>query len=84
MLNAGVVASDNRAEGRNIACILDFEMKEGEELIVRTGISAVDEAAAGNLAAEIPGWDSTVWLQLHSRHGRRGLQLSMPCHLTAH
>ena len=58
MLNAGVVASDNRAEGRNIACILDFEMKEGEELIVRTGISAVDEAgAAGNLAAEIPGWD---------------------------
>ena len=58
MLNAGAVAAGDRAEGRNIACILDFKMKEGEELIIKTGISAVDEAgAAGNLAAEVPGWD---------------------------
>ena len=46
------------AAGRNIACILTFDMREGEELIVRTGISAVDEAgAANNLAKEMPGWD---------------------------
>ena len=58
MLNAGTVAAGNMTEGRNIACILDFEMEKGEELIVKTGISAVDEAgAAGNLIAEVPGWD---------------------------
>ncbi len=58
MLNTGTVITGNRAEGSNIACILDFNMKEGEELLIKTGISAVDEAgAAGNIAAEIPGWD---------------------------
>jgi len=58
MLNAGIKTAGNSVEGKNIACILTFKVKEGEELTVRTGISAVDEAgAANNLAAEMPGWD---------------------------
>ncbi len=58
MINAGTVTGTNNTEGPNIACILAFEVKKGEEVIIKTGISAVDEAgAAGNLAAEVPGWD---------------------------
>lgn len=58
MINAGTVTGTNNTEGPNIACILAFEVKNGEEVIIKTGISAVDEAgAAGNLAAEVPGWD---------------------------
>ncbi len=58
MLDAGVTTAGTVAEGRNIACVLAFGMKEGEELIIKTGISAVDQAgASGNLAAEVPGWD---------------------------
>jgi predicted alpha-1,2-mannosidase len=58
MVKAGAVTGTAEAEGRNIACILSFDIKKGEELIVRTGISAVDEAGAkGNLASEMPGWD---------------------------
>ncbi len=58
MLNAGNNTGGNSAAGRNIACILTFNMREGEELIVRTGISAVDEAGAAiNLEKEMPGWD---------------------------
>ncbi|MCU0458164.1 MAG: GH92 family glycosyl hydrolase [Bacteroidales bacterium] len=58
MINAGTVTGRSDAEGTNIACILAFEVKKGDELIIKTGISAVDEAgAAGNLAAEVPGWD---------------------------
>jgi predicted alpha-1,2-mannosidase len=45
-------------EGRNIACILEFDLRKGDEVIVKTGISAVDETgAANNLDKEIPGWD---------------------------
>lgn len=58
MINTGTVTGSIETEGRNIACVLEFEMKNGEELVVKTGISAVDEAgAAANLAAEVPGWD---------------------------
>lgn len=58
MLDAGVTTAGTVAEGRNIACVLAFGMNEGEELIIKTGISAVDQAgASGNLAAEVPGWD---------------------------
>lgn len=58
MLNSGIRSEGIKAEGRNIACILTFDMKRGEELTVKTGISAVDEAgAANNLAVEVPGWD---------------------------
>ncbi len=58
MLNAGTKTDRNTLTGKNIACIMTFDIKEGEELTVKTGISAVDEAgAAKNLAAEMPGWD---------------------------
>lgn len=58
LLNAGTATGTMEAEGLNIACILTFGMKKGEELIIRTGISAVDEAGAkGNLAEEMTGWD---------------------------
>jgi predicted alpha-1,2-mannosidase len=58
MINAGTATGRNETEGKNIACVLEFEMKEGEELVIKTGISAVDEAgAAANLAAEVPDWD---------------------------
>jgi len=58
MLNAGSATGTTATEGRNIACILAFTMKKGEELIIRTGISAVDETGArGNIAAEMTGWD---------------------------
>ncbi|MFZ2286956.1 MAG: GH92 family glycosyl hydrolase [Bacteroidales bacterium] len=58
MLDAGSKTAGNSIAGKNIACILTFEVREGEELTVRTGISAVDEAgAANNLATEMPGWD---------------------------
>ncbi len=58
LLNAGTKTDGNTLTGKNIACIMTFDIKEGEELTVKTGISAVDEAgAAKNLAAEMPGWD---------------------------
>jgi predicted alpha-1,2-mannosidase len=58
MINAGKKVDGNAAGGSNIACICSFDMKQGDELIVKTGISAVDEAgAAANLEAEMPGWN---------------------------
>ncbi|MHC1731510.1 MAG: GH92 family glycosyl hydrolase [Bacteroidales bacterium] len=58
MIDAGTATGTMEAEGRNIACILNFGMKKGEEMIIRTGISAVDvNGAKGNLAAEMTGWD---------------------------
>ncbi len=58
MIDAGTITGATEAEGRNIACILTFGMKKGEELIIRTGLSAVDESGAkNNLATEMTGWD---------------------------
>ncbi len=58
MLDAGAETGTAGTEGQNIACVLAFGMKKGEELIIRTGISAVDEAGAkGNLSAEMNTWD---------------------------
>ncbi len=56
MVNAGNITEGISVDGRNVACILTFNMKRGEELVVKTGISAVDEdGAAENLAAEAAG-----------------------------
>jgi predicted alpha-1,2-mannosidase len=56
MLKAGNKTEGLSVEGKNVACILTFNLKKGEELVIRTGISAVDEeGAAGNLAAEAAG-----------------------------
>ena len=58
MIKKGEKADSTSITGKNIACILEFDMSQGDELIIKTGISAVDEAgAAGNIEAEMPGWD---------------------------
>jgi predicted alpha-1,2-mannosidase len=58
MIEAGTATGTGEAEGRNIASVLNFRMKKGEEIVIRTGISAVDvDGAKGNLAAEMTGWD---------------------------
>ncbi len=44
--------------GANVACIMEFNVKKGEELIIKTGLSAVDvNGASLNLRTEMPGWD---------------------------
>lgn len=58
MLNRGENADGTSVEGMNIACILEFNVKKDDELIIKTGISAVDVAGAeNNLRTEVPGWD---------------------------
>ena len=58
MIKSGKKAEGSSVEGTNIACVLGFNLRKGDELIVKTGISAVDEAgAANNLAEEMPDWD---------------------------
>lgn len=58
MIRPGEKTTNNPVEGTNIACILEFEMKKDQELIIKTGISAVDiSGAEANLKAETEGWD---------------------------
>jgi len=45
-------------EGDNIKAFLTFDTKDGEEILVKVGISAVNAVGAwDNLEKEIPGWD---------------------------
>lgn len=56
MVKNGETAEGQTISGRNIACIIYFSMAEGDELIVRTGISSADVAGALlNLEAEAEG-----------------------------
>ena len=58
LIKSGRQSEGGFVEGTNIACVLGFDLRKGEELIVKTGISAVDESgAADNLAKEMPGWN---------------------------
>ena len=58
LIKSGKQTKGRSVEGTNIACVLGFDLRKGDELIVKTGISAVDESgAANNLAKEMPGWD---------------------------
>jgi len=44
--------------GRKLALHFDFETEEGEQVVVKVGISAVSaEGALANLEAEVPHWD---------------------------
>ncbi|TFH38922.1 MAG: glycoside hydrolase family 92 protein [Bacteroidia bacterium] len=62
--------------GRESAMMLTFDMKSGEELLVKTGLSAVDTRGAEmNLQAEIPGWDfekirNEAWDRWNTELGR--------------
>lgn len=60
------IVSDNKplapgvlaAKGTSLKCLMHFQTKEGEVVLVKTGISGVnEEGAQKNLDAEIPGWD---------------------------
>jgi predicted alpha-1,2-mannosidase len=58
LIKSGKQTKGGSVEGTNIACVLGFDLRKGDELIVKTGISAVDASgAANNLAKEMPGWD---------------------------
>ncbi len=60
MINSGTTEGTTLTEGTNISCLLTFSMGRQEELIIKTGISAVDiDGAADALTAEVPGWDFT-------------------------
>jgi len=60
MFNAGKEENSSGISGKNIFCILSFEMKNDESLVVKTGISAVNTAGAmNNLNKEVTGWDFT-------------------------
>jgi predicted alpha-1,2-mannosidase len=58
MFNAGTESESACVNGKNVFCILSFDMKNDESLIVKTGISAVDTSGALlNLKSEVKGWD---------------------------
>lgn len=61
LLDAGIRLPGTVAEGTNIAALLAFKMARGEELVVTTGISAVDVAgASANRTGEVSGRDFNV------------------------
>ena len=42
----------------NLKCVMYFDTKAGEQILVKTGISGVSaESAAENIRAEVPAWD---------------------------
>lgn len=54
----GLFNEDLYVEGERVGMILSFHVKKGEEILVKTGLSAVDEEGAEmNLKKEVPGWD---------------------------
>ena len=47
-----------KVEGANLKCVMYFETKAGEQILVKTGISGVSaQSAAENIKAEVPAWD---------------------------
>lgn len=68
MADDEIVEGVNRAEGRSVKLILDFEPLKDNELIVKTGISAVDvDGAMKNLNAEAPHWSFDKYLKEATR-----------------
>nr|WKN34627.1 GH92 family glycosyl hydrolase [Tunicatimonas sp. TK19036] len=48
----------NKAEGKHLGFFAEYETQEGEEILVKAGISFVSmEGAENNLQSEITGWD---------------------------
>ncbi len=51
-------ASSQRAKGKSLKCLVHFETRDGEAILVKTGISAVGiDGAQKNLDQEVPGFD---------------------------
>ncbi|MCG6188462.1 GH92 family glycosyl hydrolase [Maribellus maritimus] len=54
----GIKGSDKKGEGEVCKLALQFDVKANEEIIVKVGISNVDEAGAeNNISKEMPGWN---------------------------
>ncbi len=52
------VVAVGSTEGANLKCVMMFETAANEQILVKVGISGVSaDGAAGNIAAEVPGWD---------------------------
>lgn len=50
--------AEKESSGKNVKACFTFSMADQESLLIKVGISAVDEnGASGNLQTEIPGWD---------------------------
>jgi predicted alpha-1,2-mannosidase len=53
-----VEGTPGEQKGTSLRCVLKFKTTANEVILVKTGISGVSvEGAAGNIAAEAPGWD---------------------------
>jgi len=58
VLNNRIVRGRDGVYGRSVKGFLTFGTEQGEQVLVKVGISAVSiEGARRNLEAEIPGWD---------------------------
>lgn len=56
--DAEVSLTSGKLAGANLKCVLYFETRAGEQILVKTGISGVSAEGAGkNLRAEIPAWE---------------------------
>ncbi len=52
------VVPTGKTQGANLKCVMTFETKANEQILVKVGISGVSaEGAAANIKAEVPGWD---------------------------
>ena len=57
-VNDSILKGQSEASGKNVKAVLNYQTNEGEEILVKVGISAVSTAGARkNLLAEIPDWD---------------------------
>ncbi|MFW5872714.1 MAG: GH92 family glycosyl hydrolase, partial [bacterium] len=68
------ILNTKKVEGEKLKAYVDYSAKHGEQLLVKTGISAVDiTGAKNNLMAEIPHWDFDKTLQEASNTWRNTL-----------
>lgn len=51
-------SATREAKGKSLKCLVHFDTKDGETILVKTGLSGVSiEGAQRNLQSEIPAWD---------------------------
>ncbi len=56
--NGKKIEAKDIAKSKNLQVVLEFDLKKGEEILAKVGISSVDNAGAKkNLEKEIPNWD---------------------------
>lgn len=58
VLSNAASGSGNRSEGTDVRVFVQFNTTEGEQILIKVGISSVDTTGARkNLEVEAPGWD---------------------------